>query len=107
MVDRLRGWGTRDLTFLVHAKLRVPQTDWICLKGSALSTLFREEPVRLKINKGKAKLLNELPRVEIFCPVQNFQKSFRVRDLMKVEGRMDTNISPLCKALQKRNVLFS
>jgi hypothetical protein len=46
---------------------------------------FREEPVRWKINKGKAKLVNELPRVEIVCPVQNFRKSFLVRDSMTEE----------------------
>ena len=62
---------------------------------------FREELVRLKINKSKAKLVNELPKVEIVCPVQNFQKSFRICDLLPEEEGTDMNISPSSKALQK------
>ena len=50
--------------------------------ATTVKARFREEPVRLKINKGKAKLVNELPKVEIVCPNQNFQKSFRVRESM-------------------------
>jgi len=66
---------------------------------------FREEPVRLKINRGRAKLVNELSRVEIVCPVQNFQKSFLVRDLMTVEERIAMKI-PHLQTMQKSGVLF-
>jgi hypothetical protein len=33
------------------------------------------ELVNLKTSKGKAKLVTELPSVEMVCPLQNFQKS--------------------------------
>jgi len=75
--------------------------------ATTVKARFSEEPVRWKMSKGKAKPVNELPRVETVWPVQNFQKSFLVRDSLTGEERIDTSISPYCRVTQKRAMLFS
>jgi hypothetical protein len=60
---------------------------------TTVSARLREEPVSWKISSGKAKLVNELPRVEIVCPVQNFQKSLWKHGLTTEEERMGVMIS--------------
>ena len=56
----------------------------------------RAESVSLKINKGKAKPVNELPNVEIVCPVQNFQKSLLVH-VLAAEEQADIKFLPISK----------
>src|SRR5437016_2606238 len=49
---------------------------------------LRAEPVSLKTRSGRAKAVNELPRLEIVSPVQNFQNSNLVRVLRSEERRV-------------------
>src|SRR3954454_12710330 len=69
IIARLR--STRS----IHAPSRRPKSRYGRKVAAVAMPRFTAECVSRKMSSGTAHCVNELPRLEIVCPVQNFQKS--------------------------------